>query len=225
MTTHSSILAWEIPWQRSLVGYRSRGCKSDLTTTVLRYLKNLTQLSFIDPWVKLCKGKGRLRKAGDLSETHSWVAGADLASGCPSPLSPPPCLHRSGNLLPDPGCEHVGVERGHGYQQPVHTHHHEPEPPHRLVPHPHLRDHQPPPPGLHQDNPGPRPAWPPQVRARPEKDQGGEPRGAACPRSPLPHPGLGRDCQGGQDIQVGVLVGGVQRAWDRTWCLRAASGA
>ena len=28
METHSSIVAWEIPWQRSLVGYSPRGCKS-----------------------------------------------------------------------------------------------------------------------------------------------------------------------------------------------------
>ena len=27
MATHSSVLAWRIPWQRSLAGYRPRGCK------------------------------------------------------------------------------------------------------------------------------------------------------------------------------------------------------
>ena len=38
MATHSSILAWRIPWtvephgQRSLVGYSSRGCKESDTT-------------------------------------------------------------------------------------------------------------------------------------------------------------------------------------------------
>ena len=32
MAAHSSILAWEIPWTKSLVGYSPRGCKeSDMT--------------------------------------------------------------------------------------------------------------------------------------------------------------------------------------------------
>ena len=32
MATHSSILAWRIPWEKSLVGYSPRGCKeSDMT--------------------------------------------------------------------------------------------------------------------------------------------------------------------------------------------------
>lgn len=145
----------------------------------------------------------------NLPKSHSWVARAELASAAaPHSCPHPPCLRRSRALLPDPGCEHIRVQRGHGHQHPIHTHHHQPEPPHRLVPHPHLRDHQPPPPGLHQDNPGPWPAGPPQVRARPQKDQGGEPRGPTCPGSPLPHPGLRRDCKGGQDIQVGVSAGG-----------------
>ena len=32
MATHSSILAWKIPWKRSLVGYTPWGCK-ELDTT------------------------------------------------------------------------------------------------------------------------------------------------------------------------------------------------
>ena len=32
MATHSSILAWEIPWQRTLEGYSPRGCKESDTT-------------------------------------------------------------------------------------------------------------------------------------------------------------------------------------------------
>ena len=40
MATHSSILAWEIPWQRGLVGYSPTGRKSwtwlsDQTTTIV----------------------------------------------------------------------------------------------------------------------------------------------------------------------------------------------
>ena len=32
MVTHSSILAWEVPWTEELVGYSSWGCKeSDMT--------------------------------------------------------------------------------------------------------------------------------------------------------------------------------------------------
>ena len=42
MATHSSILAWRIPWKRSLVGYSPRGCKeSDMTewlTLVLHFI-------------------------------------------------------------------------------------------------------------------------------------------------------------------------------------------
>ena len=32
MATHSSILAWKIPWTRSLVGYSLKGCKESDTT-------------------------------------------------------------------------------------------------------------------------------------------------------------------------------------------------
>ena len=32
MVTHSSTLAWRIPWTRSLVGYSPRGCKESDTT-------------------------------------------------------------------------------------------------------------------------------------------------------------------------------------------------
>ena len=32
MATHSSILAWRIPWTESLVGYSPRGCKESDTT-------------------------------------------------------------------------------------------------------------------------------------------------------------------------------------------------
>ena len=32
MATHSSILAWEIPWTEELVGYSPRGCEESDTT-------------------------------------------------------------------------------------------------------------------------------------------------------------------------------------------------
>ena len=36
MATHSRILAWRIPWKRSLVGYNPWGCKeSDMTEVIL----------------------------------------------------------------------------------------------------------------------------------------------------------------------------------------------
>ena len=35
ITIHSSILAWEIPWTRSLVGYSPRGCKESNKTEQL----------------------------------------------------------------------------------------------------------------------------------------------------------------------------------------------
>ena len=44
MVTHSSILAWEIPWQRSLAGYSPWGCRRvgyDLATKQQK-------------WVELC---------------------------------------------------------------------------------------------------------------------------------------------------------------------------
>ena len=37
MATHSSILAWEIPGQRSLVGYSPRGSKESDTTELLHF--------------------------------------------------------------------------------------------------------------------------------------------------------------------------------------------
>ena len=36
MATHSSTLAWKIPWQRSLVGYNPWGCKESDTDTTER---------------------------------------------------------------------------------------------------------------------------------------------------------------------------------------------
>ena len=37
MATHSSILAWGIPWKGSLVGYSPRGCKELDTTEQLTF--------------------------------------------------------------------------------------------------------------------------------------------------------------------------------------------
>ena len=37
METHSSILAWEIPWMGSLAGYRSRGRRESDTTYGLKH--------------------------------------------------------------------------------------------------------------------------------------------------------------------------------------------
>ena len=37
MATHSSILAWRIPWTRSLVGYSPQGCKESDTTEQLLF--------------------------------------------------------------------------------------------------------------------------------------------------------------------------------------------
>ena len=46
MATHSSTLAWKIPW-RSLVGYSPWGCKeSDMTVTSLSFFLSMTQ----NPW-------------------------------------------------------------------------------------------------------------------------------------------------------------------------------
>ena len=45
MAIHSSILVWQIPWQRSLVGYRSRGCKElDMTQHTHTHLAHLGPL-------------------------------------------------------------------------------------------------------------------------------------------------------------------------------------
>ena len=43
MATHSSILAWKIPWQRSLVGYSPRGHKESDTTERLASNNKVTQ--------------------------------------------------------------------------------------------------------------------------------------------------------------------------------------
>ena len=42
MATHSRILAWKIPWQRSLVGYSPWGCK-ELDTTEYTHTHTHTQ--------------------------------------------------------------------------------------------------------------------------------------------------------------------------------------
>ena len=39
MVTHSSILAWEIPWTEELVGYSSCGCKESDTTEVTEHAR------------------------------------------------------------------------------------------------------------------------------------------------------------------------------------------
>ena len=42
MGTHSSILAWRIPWQRSLVGCGARGCKElDITELLSHKVKKI----------------------------------------------------------------------------------------------------------------------------------------------------------------------------------------
>ena len=40
VATHSSILAWENPGQRSLAGHRPGGCKESDTTVQLNNIKN-----------------------------------------------------------------------------------------------------------------------------------------------------------------------------------------
>ena len=42
MGTHSNILAWRIPWTRSLVGYSPRGCKESDMTERLTHMKEPT---------------------------------------------------------------------------------------------------------------------------------------------------------------------------------------
>ena len=37
MASHSSILAWKIPWTQSLVGYHPWGCKELDTTELLHF--------------------------------------------------------------------------------------------------------------------------------------------------------------------------------------------
>ena len=58
MATHSSILAWKIPRQRSLVGYSPWGCKESDTTERLHFL------FFIFPGGS--NGKASAYKVGDL---------------------------------------------------------------------------------------------------------------------------------------------------------------
>ena len=60
METHSSILAWEIPWQSSLMGYSPRSRKELDTTQQLAHTHNfLTQRKTSGPQVK---SEGGLRK-------------------------------------------------------------------------------------------------------------------------------------------------------------------
>ena len=47
MATHSSILAWRIPWQRSLVGYSSWGHKVPVVTEQLSLLHQISQVFFM----------------------------------------------------------------------------------------------------------------------------------------------------------------------------------
>ena len=42
MASHSSILAWVIPWTESLVGTSPWGCKESDTTEQLTYISNWT---------------------------------------------------------------------------------------------------------------------------------------------------------------------------------------
>ena len=46
MGTHSSILAWKIPWTESLVGYSPWGCKKLNTTERLTQRLEVLQLLF-----------------------------------------------------------------------------------------------------------------------------------------------------------------------------------
>ena len=47
MATHSSILAWRIPWMRSLVGYSPWGCKESDTTERLTHTQSFLKLSLL----------------------------------------------------------------------------------------------------------------------------------------------------------------------------------
>ena len=53
MATHSNILAWRIPWQRSLVGYSPWGCKESDTAERLNTQKVQVQGLFPLPRCKL----------------------------------------------------------------------------------------------------------------------------------------------------------------------------
>ena len=46
MATHSSILAWRIPWRRSLVGYSPWGRKESDTTERLHFTSDLIEKQF-----------------------------------------------------------------------------------------------------------------------------------------------------------------------------------
>ena len=46
MPTHSSILAWEIPWTRSLAGYSPRGHKELYTTEATEHAHTYLKMSF-----------------------------------------------------------------------------------------------------------------------------------------------------------------------------------
>ena len=63
MTTHSSVLAWEIPWQRSLAGYSPWGHKELGTTEQL----NNNKSSEIGSDSSLHSFKSSLREVGKTS--------------------------------------------------------------------------------------------------------------------------------------------------------------
>ena len=81
METHSSILAWEIPWQSSLMGYSPPSRKESDTTEHLTHTHNnfLIQRKTSGPQVK---SEGGLRK---WRKTTPFVTSAFGDSSHPSP--------------------------------------------------------------------------------------------------------------------------------------------
>ena len=73
MVTHSSFLAWRIPWWRSLVGYSPWGCKElDMTETEQRpnYWSTLCFLAVLG--LHYCAGFSLVVVSGDCSLVAVW---------------------------------------------------------------------------------------------------------------------------------------------------------
>ena len=72
MATHSSILAWKIPWQKSLVGYSPWGCKESDTTEQLSFFHFFSMFSSVAELCPTLHDPMDRSTPGLLSITNSW---------------------------------------------------------------------------------------------------------------------------------------------------------
>ena len=71
MATHSSVLAWRIPWTQDLAGYSPRGCKESDTTERLHFTSLLADWRLREALVLQEESEGRILSSSETSVSFS----------------------------------------------------------------------------------------------------------------------------------------------------------